>query len=190
MRIERFKIEDIFAIEPSKHSDHRGFFSETYRNDFLRGQKVDAEFLQDNHVYSAQRGVLRGLHFQIPPHAQGKLVRCVRGAILDIGVDIRAGSPTFGQHVAVELSAANWKQLWVPPGFAHGYVTLEQDCEVIYKTTDYYAKDCERGLAWDDPALDIDWRIAKSSLVISDKDHTNPRLADIEPFFHYDRRSA
>lgn len=190
MRIERFKIEDVFVIEPSKHSDGRGFFSETYRNDFLRVQKVDAEFLQDNHVYSAKRGVLRGLHFQIPPHAQGKLVRCVRGAILDIGVDIRAGSPTFGQHVAVELSAANWKQLWLPPGFAHGYVTLEQDCEVIYKTTDYYAKDCERGLAWDDPALDIDWRIAASSLVISDKDHTNPRLADIEPFFHYDRRSA
>jgi dTDP-4-dehydrorhamnose 3,5-epimerase len=109
---------------------------------------------------------------------------------LDIGVDIRAGSPTFGHHVAVELSAENWMQLWVPPGFAHGYVTLEQDCEVIYKTTDYYAKDCERGLAWDDPALGIDWRIARSNLVISDKDTTNPPLTGIQPFFRYDRRSA
>jgi dTDP-4-dehydrorhamnose 3,5-epimerase len=190
MQFQRLEIEDILLIEPSKHGDRRGFFSETYRNDLLRQHDVNADFLQDNHVYSAQRGVLRGLHFQIPPHAQGKLVRCVRGSILDIGVDIRAGSPTFGHHVAVELSAENWMQLWVPPGFAHGYVTLEQDCEVIYKTTDYYAKDCERGLAWDDPALGIDWRIARSNLVISDKDTTNPPLTGIQPFFRYDRRSA
>jgi dTDP-4-dehydrorhamnose 3,5-epimerase len=185
MQIERLEIEDILLITPAKHGDHRGFFSETYRKDFLRKQGIEAAFLQDNHAYSSQRGVLRGLHFQIPPHAQGKLVRCVRGAILDIGVDIRTGSPTYSQHVAVELSAANWKQLWIPPGFAHGYITLEQDCEVIYKTTDYYAKDCERGLAWDDPALAIDWRIARGELVISDKDCVNPRLTDIPAFFQY-----
>lgn len=190
MQFERLEIDDVLAITPLKHGDHRGFFSETFRNDFLREQKIDADFVQDNHVYSAQRGVLRGLHFQIPPHAQGKLVRCVKGAIMDIGVDIRAGSPTFGNHVAVELSATNWKQLWLPPGFAHGYVTLEQDCEVIYKTTDYYAKDCEQGIAWDDPALGIDWRIAKDNLVISDKDCRNPRLADTQSFFSYVQRSG
>jgi dTDP-4-dehydrorhamnose 3,5-epimerase len=189
MKIERLEIEDIFVILPTKHGDHRGFFSETYRSDFLRAQNVDAVFVQDNHVYSAERGVLRGLHFQTPPHAQGKLVRCVRGSILDVGVDIRTGSPTFGRHVAVELSSTNWKQLWLPPGFAHGYVTLEADCEVIYKVTDYYAQDCERGMAWDDPHLGIDWRISTTGLVLSDKDRVNPRLADIASPFRYDRRS-
>jgi dTDP-4-dehydrorhamnose 3,5-epimerase len=190
MQIERLEIEDMLLITPTKHGDHRGFFSETYRDDLLREHGIDVAFLQDNHAYSAERGVLRGLHFQIPPHAQGKLVRCVRGAILDIGVDIRADSPTFGQHAAIELSAANWKQLWIPPGFAHGYIALEQDSEVIYKTTDYYAKSCERGLAWNDPALGIDWRIAKGELVISEKDCTNPCLADIPTYFRYCQRSV
>jgi dTDP-4-dehydrorhamnose 3,5-epimerase len=189
MLIERLTIEDMLLITPAKHGDQRGFFSETYRNDFLRKQGIEVAFVQDNHVYSSQRGVLRGLHFQIPPHAQGKLVRCIRGSIRDIGVDIRAGSPTFGQHVGIELSANNWKQLWIPPGFAHGYITLEDDCEVIYKTTDFYAKDCERGVAWDDPALGIDWQISKSELVISDKDCKNPRLADIPAFFRHHLRS-
>ena len=147
------------------------------------------EFIQENHVYSAERGVLRGLHFQIPPRAQGKLVRCTRGAILDVGVDIRQGSPTFGRHVAVELSAANWKQLWVPPGFAHGYVTLEPDCEVIYQVTDYWAPDCERGIAWDDPSLGIDWRLSPANLILADKDRRNPRLAEVEPAFQHNRRS-
>lgn len=190
MQIERLEIEDVLLITPAKHGDRRGFFSETYRNDFLSEHGIDITFIQDNHVYSAHRGVLRGLHFQIPPRAQGKLVRCVKGTILDIGVDIRAGSPTFGQHVAVELSAANWKQLWIPPGFAHGYITLERDCEVIYKTTDYYARDCERGLAWDDPKLAIDWRFAGSELVISDKDRVNPQLADMPIFFQFRQPSV
>jgi dTDP-4-dehydrorhamnose 3,5-epimerase len=190
MLVKRFKIEDVLLITPTKHGDRRGFFSETYRNDVLREHGVEVPFVQDNHVYSSQRRVLRGLHFQTPPHAQGKLVRCIRGAVLDVGVDIRVGSPTFGQHVAVELSATNWAQLWVPPGFAHGYITLEDDCEVLYKTTDYYAKDCERGLAWNDPALAIDWKISKGGPVISDKDCTNPNLADIPTFFHYRERSV
>jgi dTDP-4-dehydrorhamnose 3,5-epimerase len=189
MQIERLEIEDIFVILPAKHGDPRGFFSETYRSGFLQKQNVDAQFVQDNHVYSAQLGVLRGLHFQTPPHAQGKLVRCIKGSILDVCVDIRRGSPTFGHHVAIELSAANWKQLWLPPGFAHGYITLEPDCEVIYKVTDYYAKDCERGVAWDDPDLAIDWRISVANLIISEKDRTNPRLADIKPPFRYHQRS-
>jgi dTDP-4-dehydrorhamnose 3,5-epimerase len=165
------------------------FFQKHTVRAFLRGEGVDANFVQDNHVYSVERGVLRGLHYQIPPHAQGKLLRCVRGAVLDVSVDIRKGSPTYGHHVAVELSAANWKQLWVPPGFAHGYVTLETDCEVIYKVTDYWTPDCERGLAWDDPCLGIDWRLAPANLILADKDRKNPRLADVEPAFQYSRRS-
>jgi dTDP-4-dehydrorhamnose 3,5-epimerase len=153
--------------------------------DALLASGVAAAFVQDNHVLSRQKGVLRGLHYQLPPHAQGKLVRCSRGAILDIGVDIRAGSPTFGRHVAVELSAANWRQLWVPPGLAHGYVTLTDDCEVIYKVTDYYAPDCDRGIAWDDPDLAIDWRISADDVVLSDKDRKQPRLKDVAPGFQF-----
>src|SRR5215470_7158569 len=155
MKIEHLEIDGLLVVAPTKFGDHRGFFSETFRDDVLRGQGAELDFVQDNHVYSSGRGVLRGLHYQTPPHAQGKRVRCIRGAILDVCVDIRVGSPSFGPHVAVAPSAANWKQLWVPPGFAHGYVTLEPDCEVIYKVTDYYAKDCERAIAWDDPDLDI-----------------------------------
>lgn len=190
MQIERFGIEDILAIVPMKHIDQRGFFSETYRSELLRSQGITADFVQENHVYSAERGVLRGLHFQIPPRAQGKLVRCVRGAILDVGVDIRDQSPTFGRHVALELSAANWKQLWLPPGFAHGYITLERDCEVIYKVTDYWAPDCERGLAWNDPNLGIDWRCSSADIILADKDRRNPHLADLDLVFKFDPRKS
>lgn len=190
MQIELFAIDGIFAIVPTKRADHRGFFSETYRAEALRAHGVASEFVQENHVYSAERGVLRGLHFQVPPHAQGKLVRCIRGAILDVGVDIRKRSPTFGRHVALELSAANWKQLWVPPGFAHGYITLEPDCEVIYKVTDYWAPESERGIAWNDPDLGIDWRYSASDIIMADKDRSNPRLADIDSEFHHDIRTA
>jgi dTDP-4-dehydrorhamnose 3,5-epimerase len=129
--------------------------------------------------------VLRGLHFQTPPHAQGKLLRCTRGAILDVAVDIRLGSPSYGRHVVAELSADNWRQLWVPPGFAHGYVTLEDDCEVFYKVTDYYAPECDRGIAWDDPALGIDWRIPASDVLLSDKDRKQPLLKDAPPAFQF-----
>ncbi len=190
MQIERFGIEDIFVIVPLKRIDHRGFFSETYRSEALRAHGVTADFVQENHVYSAERGVLRGLHFQIPPRAQGKLVRCIRGAILDVAVDIRKHSPTYGRHVALELSAANWKQLWVPPGFAHGYITLESDCEVIYKVTDYWAPESERGIAWNDPDLGIDWRYSASDIIIADKDRSHPCLADVDPGFHYNTRNA
>jgi dTDP-4-dehydrorhamnose 3,5-epimerase len=187
LKIELLPIQDIFTIAPTKHGDHRGFFSETYRSDVLRAHGVNVEFVQDNHVYSSEHGVLRGLHYQTAPHAQGKLVRCVRGSILDVSVDVRSGSPTFGQHVAIELSAANWKQLWIPPGFAHGYVTLEPDCEVIYRVTDYYAPDCEAGIAWDDPDLGIDWRISTSELILSEKDRKNPLLSDIVTPFRYNQ---
>jgi len=187
MKVERLAIADILLFTPTRLGDTRGFFSETFRADAFAVHGVDAIFVQDNHAYSGQKGVLRGLHFQIPPRAQGKLVRCSRGAILDVGVDIRAGSPTYGRHVAVELSAENWRQLWVPPGFAHGYVTLQDDCEVIYKVTDYYAPDYDRGIAWDDPALGIDWRISTSDVLLSDKDRKHPRLADAAAAFQLAR---
>ena len=185
MQVEKLTIPELVLVTPDKHGDQRGFFSETFRADILAAHGVGANFVQDNHVRSTQKGVLRGLHYQTPPHAQGKLVRCTRGSILDVAVDIRVGSPTYGRHVAVELSAANWRQLWVPAGFAHGYVTLEDDCEVIYKTTDYYAPDCDRGIAWDDPALAIDWRIAHADVVLSDKDRRQPRLQDATPAFQF-----
>jgi dTDP-4-dehydrorhamnose 3,5-epimerase len=185
MKIERLEIADILMVTPARHGDSRGFFSETFRADAFAKHGVDATFVQDNHAFSAQKGVLRGLHFQVAPRAQGKLVRCTRGAILDVGVDIRQGSPTYRRHVAVELSASNWRQLWVPPGFAHGYVTLQDDCEVVYKVTDYYAPEYDRGIAWDDPALGIDWRIPVDCVILSDKDKKHPRLSDVAPAFQY-----
>lgn len=185
MQIERLEIPDILLVKPTKHGDQRGFFSETFRADVFASHGIEAAFVQDNHVHSQQKGVLRGLHFQTPPHAQGKLVRCMRGAILDVAVDIRVGSPTYGRHVAVELSAANWHQLWIPPGFAHGYVTLEDRCEVIYKVTDYYAPECDRGIAWDDPAFAIDWRLPAAEIILSDKDRRQPRLAEAAAAFQF-----
>jgi len=190
MQIERLNIAGLLLVAPSRHADRRGFFSETYRSDALASAGVRVQFVQDNHVYSADRGVLRGLHFQSPPRAQGKLVRCTRGAILDVAVDIRQGSPTYGHHVAVELSAENWKQLWVPPGFAHGYLTLEAHCEVIYKVTDYWAPECERGIVWNDPSVAIDWRLSAEHMILSDKDKVLPRLAEVEPLFIDDKGNS
>jgi len=190
MQVERFFIEGLLALTPVKHSDPRGFFSEVYRREVLMAEGVEAEFVQENHVHSTKRGVLRGLHFQVPPRAQGKLVRCARGAILDVAVDIRSGSPTFGRHAAFELSEANWKQIWIPPGFAHGYLVLEAPCEVIYKVTQYWTPHSERGVAWDDPTIAIDWGIPRTELTIAEKDLTNPRLAELEPVFQYAGRSS
>lgn len=185
MLVKRFEIPGLLQIAPVKHGDQRGFFSETFRTDKAVASGIDAPFVQDNHVRSTQRGVLRGLHFQLDPKAQGKLVRCAHGAILDVAVDIREGSPTYRQHVAVELSEDNWQQLWVPPGFAHGYVTLTSECEVIYKVTEYYAPECDRGIAWDDPALGIDWQVPAAEIILSDKDRRQPQLRDVAPLFTY-----
>jgi dTDP-4-dehydrorhamnose 3,5-epimerase len=185
MLIERLSLPGVLLVTTKKMGDSRGFFSETFRADVFAAEGVPLAFVQDNHVRSTQRGVVRGLHYQTPPHSQGKLVRCSKGAILDVAVDIRKGSPTFGQHVAVELSADNWQQLWVPPGFAHGYATLQDECEVIYKVTNYYAPDCDRGIAWDDPALGIDWQIPATGALLSDKDKTQPRLADVPSSFTF-----
>ncbi|MDB5416358.1 MAG: rfbC [Rubritepida sp.] len=172
-------IPDVLLIEPKRFSDARGFFSEVWKRSALETLGFEVDFVQDNHSLSRQAGVLRGLHFQRPPSAQGKLVRVVRGRILDVAVDIREGSPTYGQHVACELSAENWQQLWVPRGFAHGFVTLEADTEVLYKVDAEYDAAADGGIAWNDPVFGIDWPIPADELVLSEKDRVAPRLADI-----------
>lgn len=181
MKAERLAIPDLILIEPARFGDERGFFSEVWSRRTLTAHGITADFVQDNHSLSRQKGVVRGLHFQRPPSAQAKLVRVVRGSILDIAVDIREGSPTYGQHVACELSSVNWQQLWIPAGFAHGFVTLEEDTEVLYKVDAYYDREADAGIAWDDPALGIDWPVKDP--ILSDKDRNEPRLADIAPPF-------
>lgn len=183
LSVEPTAIPAAKIITPKKHGDHRGFFSEVYKQSDLAAAGIDLVFVQDNHSLSAQVGTLRGLHFQSAPFAQDKLIRVTRGRILDVAVDIRASSPTFGQHVCVELSAENWRQFLVPVGFAHGFVTLEPDTEVLYKVTAPYGPANDHGLAFDDPALGIDWRLPHGDLVLSDKDRKHPRLADLPRYF-------
>lgn len=171
--VEQTVLAGVVLITPEKFGDERGFFSETYNAGVLRAHGIASGFDQDNHSYSATPGTLRGLHFQRPPTAQTKLVRVTRGAVLDVAVDIRTGSPTYGQHVAVELSAANWKQILVPPGFAHGFCTLEPDSEVIYKVDAPYTPGDEGGLRWDDPDLGIAWP-GFAGAVLSERDRDWP----------------
>ncbi len=186
MEIRSLPIADIKLVIPEIHRDVRGFFSETYSRRAMASAGIGAEFVQDNHALSVAAGTLRGLHFQVPPHAQGKLVRVARGAMFDVAVDIRAGSPTFGRHVSTVLSAENWMQVWNPPGFAHGYCTLEPNTEVIYKVTDYYAPDCDRGLRWDDAALGIQWPVDRAAITVSEKDRSQPSLKEMPPAFTYE----
>jgi dTDP-4-dehydrorhamnose 3,5-epimerase len=186
MKVQSLAIPDVKVITPSIFRDERGFFSETFNARSLAAAGVSAPFVQDNHSLSVPRGVVRGLHFQVPPHDQAKLVRVTRGAVFDVAVDIRSGSPTFGQHVACVLSAGNWSQLWIPTGFAHGFCTLEPDTEVIYKVTDYYAPAADRGLRWDDPELGIAWPVAPGDAMLSPKDRTHPALAELPVYFRYE----
>jgi dTDP-4-dehydrorhamnose 3,5-epimerase len=183
MNVQSLAIPDVKLLTPRIFRDERGFFSETWNRSALTAAGVAADFVQDNHSLSRQKGVVRGLHFQVDPHPQGKLVRVVRGAILDVAVDIRRSSPTFGQHVCAVLSAENWSQLWVPVGFAHGFCTLEPDTEVLYKVTGAYAPECDRGIAYDDPDLAIAWPLAPGEAVLSDKDSRLPRLRDVPAYF-------
>jgi dTDP-4-dehydrorhamnose 3,5-epimerase len=185
MEILATAFPEVRIVAPERFGDARGFFSETWNARALAEAGIDAPFVQDNHARNRRQGTLRGLHYQIPPCAQGKLLRVTRGAVLDVAVDIRRGSPTFGQHVAVLLSAENWHQLWVPAGFAHGYCTLEDDTEVQYKTTHYYSPPHERGLAWDDPALSIRWPIEAACPVVTERDRRLPRLAEQPDLFEY-----
>lgn len=183
MNVEPTALPDVKIITPTKHGDHRGFFSETYHKQHLAEAGVELDFVQDNHSLSAKPGVLRGLHYQIPPKAQAKLVRVLRGAILDVAVDIRRGSATFGQHVTARVSAENWQQILIPVGFAHGFLTLEPDTEVLYKVTEFYAPEHERGIMWNDPALRIDWGIAPDNVTLSERDTRQPPLTEATDLF-------
>jgi dTDP-4-dehydrorhamnose 3,5-epimerase len=183
MQVEETGIAAVKIVTPKKHGDARGFFSEVYNRSAWDKAGLKFTFVQDNHSFSAATGTLRGLHFQTPPFAQAKLVRVAHGSILDVAVDIRRSSPTFGKHVAVELSAQNWRQLLIPIGFAHGFLTLEPEVEVLYKTTAPYSPAHDRGLAWDDPSIAIDWRAPAGGPILSDKDRRWPRLKDAPELF-------
>ncbi len=178
----RLEIPDVILVEPKVFGDERGFFMETYKASEFKKNGISYDFVQDNHSKS-QKGVLRGLHYQLMPMEQGKLVRCVRGRIWDVAVDIRKGSPWFGKWVAVELSEENKLMLWVPPGFAHGFVALEDGTEVVYKVTKEYAPELDRGIIWNDPDLAIDWPVKDP--ILSDKDRKLPRLKEAENNFIY-----
>ncbi|MFN3878629.1 MAG: dTDP-4-dehydrorhamnose 3,5-epimerase [Brevundimonas sp.] len=176
------------VLQPRRFGDSRGWFMETYSEVAALAAGIDVRFVQDNQSFSATEGTVRGLHFQRPPHAQAKLVRCVRGSIMDYAVDVRRGSPTYGQYVAAELTAAGGEQLFVPVGFAHGFVTLEPDVEIAYKVSGLYAPDCDGGIIWNDPMIGIEWPLPGSGAVLSDKDKLLPTLAEFDSPFEYDGR--
>jgi dTDP-4-dehydrorhamnose 3,5-epimerase len=178
----------LIHINPQRHGDHRGFFAETYSRRKYSELGIEDEFVQDNHSLSREVGTLRGLHFQSPPHAQAKLVRCGRGAIFDVAVDIRRGSPTYGQWQGYELTAENGEQLYVPVGFAHGFVTLEPDSEIVYKCSDYYAPETEGAVLWNDPDIGIDWP-TKADPILSDKDAVAPLISELESPFIFGENS-
>lgn len=184
MKVQTTKLLGIKLIEPTVHGDHRGFFMESYNQDGLREHSIETIFVQDNHSLSAEAGVLRGLHYQLAPKAQTKLVRVTAGAIFDVVVDIRKGSPTFGQWEGFVLSADNKHQLFIPAGFAHGFCTLESNSEVLYKVDEYYSPAHDRGIAWNDPALGINW--PTDHPILSEKDSKHPVLADAEYNYRYE----
>ena len=181
MQIEQTTLEGVLILTPQRHGDARGFFSESWNKARMEAAGLNFDFVQDNHSVSATVGTLRGLHYQSPPHAQAKLVRCGRGALWDVAVDFRAGSPTFGQWFGVDLTPENGRQLLIPAEFLHGFVTRASDTEIIYKCTDYYSPDCDGAVAWNDPDIGIDWGV--ETPVLSDKDAKAPKLADVpSPF--------
>jgi dTDP-4-dehydrorhamnose 3,5-epimerase len=180
VEVRLLSLDGLIEILPRKFGDERGFFSETYNAQNLAACGINLTFVQDNHSFSAAAGVLRGLHYQLPPKTQDKLVRVVRGRIFDVAVDIRKGSPTFAKWVGLELTAEKWNQILVPAGFAHGFVTLEPNTEVIYKVTEYYSPDYERSIRFDDPEIGIEWPVDTNRLQLSAKDRAAPLLADAE----------
>ena len=182
--IQPTALPGVLILTPRRFGDARGFFSESWNAKRMAEHGLHFDFVQDNHSLSAQVGTVRGLHFQSPPHAQDKLVRCGRGRLFDVAVDIRKGSPTYGQWVGEELSFENGRQLLVPAGFLHGFVTREPDTEICYKCTDYYAPECDGAVRWDDPDIGIDWRLTGEA-VLSDKDAAAPLLADFDSPFTY-----
>ena len=190
MSISELGIAAVRELRPKKHGDHRGFFSEVYNKHLLAEAGIHIDFVQDNHSLSAEKGTVRGLHFQTPPFAQDKLVRVTRGAVFDVAVDLRRGSPSYGRHASAVLSAEAWNQLFVPIGFAHGFMTLKPDTEVIYKVSRYYAPDHDEGLLWNDPDLGIDWPLGPDMAVLSEKDRSQPRLKEVESPFVYETASS
>lgn len=189
MKIETLPIPGLLLITPARFGDHRGFFSESWNRKAFAKAGIDIDFVQDNHSFSSETGTIRGLHFQAPPAAQDKLVRCGRGALFDVAVDIRKGSPTYGRWYGVELSFENGRQLLVPAGFAHGFVTRAQDTEIIYKCSDYYAPESEGALLWSDPDIAIDWGLEGRAPVLSDKDAQAGKLADFNSPFTWEASS-
>lgn len=184
MKIVETALEGVVILEPELHGDDRGYFMESYVQELFDRQVRPVSFVQDNESRS-RHGVVRGLHFQLPPHAQSKLVRVIEGRVLDVAVDIRRGSPTFGQHVAVELTGENRRQLFIPRGFAHGFAVLSNEALFQYKCDARYAPRAEGAIAWNDPALAIDWRLAADEIILSEKDAHNPRLAEADELFDY-----
>jgi len=180
VKVTKTLLPDVVVVKPMVFEDHRGFFTESFNAAKFEGLGLPTLFVQDNHSLSRAKGTLRGLHYQIAPKAQGKLVRCVQGAILDVVVDIRRNSPTFKKWISEELSASNKNQLWIPPGFAHGFLTLEPDTEVVYKVTELYSPTHDRSIIWNDPDLGIQWQVTEP--VLSDKDRQAPLLRDAELF--------
>ncbi len=183
MKVEALRIPDVKLVTPVRFNDPRGFFSETWQQTRFAEAGIPGPFIQDNHAVSNGVGVLRGLHCQIGANAQGKLVRCVRGAIFDVAIDVRHGSSTYGQWVGAEISAENWTQIWVPVGFLHAYCTLTAETEVIYKVTGPWDRSAERGVIWNDPDIGIDWPVSPDQVILSDKDRILPRLRDLPPLF-------
>ena len=185
MEIERLTIPDVIIIKIIKHEDDRGFFSETYNQKALSEVGVNINFNQDNHAFSFFKGTVRGLHFQIPPFQQDKLVRVVAGAIFDVAVDLRVGSPTYGQHVSAVIDTYKWNQILVPAGFAHGLCTLEPNTEVIYKVNNHYSPDHDRGIIRDDTSIGIRWPVSKEEAILSTKDLNLPKFSDLPSYFKY-----
>lgn len=185
MKLSKLAIPEIVKITPARFGDARGYFSEVFKDQWFRDNVSDTTFVQDNQSLSSAVGTVRGLHFQLAPFAQGKLVRCLAGAIFDVAVDIRVGSPTYGQWVGAELTPENGDQLWIPPGFAHGFATLLPDTVILYKVTAPYSAADDRGLLWNDPEIGIEWPIEAGQAMLSEKDKVQPRLADLPPSFSY-----
>lgn len=178
------QLPDVVLVEPRIHGDERGWFAETYKRSEFEAAGIRVDFRQDNHARSTRRGILRGLHYQEPPAPQAKLVRCTVGAIFDVAVDIRQGSPTFGRWYGAELTASNHRMLYVPEGFAHGYCTVDEVCEVVYKTSNEYRPDLDRAIRWDDPAIGVEWPVKEP--VLSRKDQAAPLLAEAKPAFSWE----
>jgi len=184
LEVKALALEGVFEISPRLYEDRRGFFSETYNARSMAEHGIEYTYVQDNHSLSHEAGVLRGLHYQLFPHAQAKLVRVSKGSVFDVAVDIRRGSPTFRKWVGVQLSAKKWNQILIPVGFAHGFLTLEPETEVIYKVTDYYAPEHDRTLRFDDPEIGIDWPLGNVEPILSDRDRNAPPLGEAEIFVY------